>query len=176
MRPKHILLAALLAASCAATANDDYVTSRKIEPASFSQLVEILAQEMEAGGRFAYVLAAERAAINAALTRMQQILDGKRALGELDEAERVAVFNAQSEINGILTKRDNERVICDQRIIVGSHRKLTVCETYGERMARIKQSRENMDELNKRVQQCRELTVPGTAANSGGDGFVCQSG
>ena len=179
MYPKRLFraaLLALLAPTGAATAADDYVTRKKIEPAAFDQLESILQDEMDVGGRFAYVETDERLAIDASLRRMRGLLAGKRTLAELDEDERVAVFNAQAQINAILTRRDGERVICDRRIIVGSHRKETFCETYADRMARIKYSRERMDELNKRVQACRELTVPGTAANSGGDGVLCRGG
>ena len=171
-----VLLPCILALSGTATAKEGYVTQRKIEPTAFAQLETLLQEEMDIGGRFAYVEPAERVAIDANLARMRGLLDGKRTLAELDEDERVAVFNAQAQINAILTKRDGERMICDRRMIVGSHRKETVCETYADRMARIKYSRERMDDLNQRVQACRELTVPGTAPNSGGDGVLCRGG
>ena len=176
MRPYLVMLPCMLALAGAASAKDGYVTKKKIEPASFSQLEALLQEEMDVGGRFAYVEAGERTTINTSLARMRDLLAGKRTLAELDEDERVAVFNAQAQINAILTRRDGERMICERRAMVGSHRKETVCETYADKMARIKDSRDTMDGLNKRVQACRELTVPGTAANSGGDGVLCRGG
>ena len=170
------LFVAMIAFCGAASADADYVTRRKIEPAQFGELATALEAEMRTGGRFEYVTLAERARIDDALQRMGEVLHGKRGLGDLSERERVAVFNAQEEINGILTRRDGERLICANKEMIGSHRKFTVCETYAERMARTKNSREQADELNRRVQQCREQTIPGTAANAGNNGVVCQSG
>lgn len=169
------LFVALLAYCAAAAADAGYVTRGKIEPARFAELATALESEMRSGGRFEYVTLAERARIDAALQRMGDALHGKQALGELSERERVAVFNAQEEINGILARRDGERLVCAHREVVGSHRKLTVCETYAERMARIKGSRQRADELNRRVQTCREVTT-GPVANSGGGGITCRSG
>ena len=170
------LFVAMFAFCGAALADAEYVTRRKIEPAQFAELAAALEAEMRTGGRFEYGTSAERARIDAAVQRMGEALHGKRGLGDLSERERVAVFNAQEEINGILTKRDGERLICAHKKMVGSHRKFTVCETYAERMARIKGSREQADDLNKRVQACRELTNPGPVANSGSGGISCQSG
>jgi hypothetical protein len=170
------LFAALIALCGAAVAADaGFVTRKKIDPSQFASLTAALEAEMRTGGRFEYVTPPERERIDAALQRMGSMLHGKRELGELSERERVAVFNAQEEINGILTKRDGERLICANKQMVGSHRKLTVCETYAERMTRIKGSREQADDLNKRVQACREITTRGVQ-NSGGGGITCQSG
>ncbi len=148
------LFLVLAAGSLPVFADADYVTRRKIEPARFDEFVGVLTTELRAGGRFEYVTVAERDRIDAALARMDRVLEGKRTIAELDEREKVAVFNAQEEINAILTKRDSERLVCQRRETVGSHRKETVCETYGEKMARSRGSRERANELNRRIQQC----------------------
>ena len=176
MTTRPFLLLLLLAAAGIATAAEPFVTRAKVEPASFMQLVAVLETEMRAGGRFAWVTPAERSRIDAALERMARILAGKRSLADLGERERVLVFNAQEEVNGILARRDSERLVCERRLLPGSHRKETVCETYGEKMARIKGSRENIERNNRRVQVCRELTNPGPVANSGSGGISCRSG
>lgn len=165
-----------IAAAAPAAAENAFVTRSKVEPARFGQLVAVLGEEMRTGGRFAWVTPDERARVDASLARMAALLAGKRTLDELGERERVALLNAQEEVNAILTKRDAERLVCERRTLPGSHRKISSCETYGERMARIKGSREQVDRLNRRVQQCRELTVPGTAANAGNAGITCRSG
>ncbi|HVF35379.1 MAG TPA: hypothetical protein VND91_08650 [Candidatus Saccharimonadia bacterium] len=166
----------LLLGGLALAGPEPYLTRTKVEPARFGQLVEVLRDEMEPGGRFAYVTREERTRVETSLARMQEVLHGKASLADLDERERIAVLNAQEEVNAILTKRDSERLVCDRRLLPGSHRKETVCETYGDRMARIKGSREQVERLNRRIQACREVTLPGPAANSGSGGIVCQSG
>ena len=176
MTTRPFLLFLLLAAGAGVSAAEPYVTRAKVEPASFTQLVVLLGVEMREGGRFAWVTPAERARIDAELEQMGRVLEGKRSIAELTEAERVRVFNSQEVVNGILAKRDSERLVCQRRLLPGSHRKETVCETYGEQMARIKGSRENIERNNRRVQACREITNPGPVANSGGGGITCQSG
>ena len=177
MYPRILLLAAALAASSGALAADaPYLTRTKIEPAQFEQLVALLEREMGTGGRFEWIEPAERAEVEAALARMRERLRGRTSLTALGEDERIAVFNDQEAVNAILTRRDSERRVCERRMLVGSHRKETVCETYGQRMARIKGSRERMEELNHRVQRCREVTPAGSVLNSGGGGITCASG
>lgn len=166
----------LLLGGIALAAPEPYLTRTKVEPARFGQLIQTLRVEMAPGGRFAYVTPAERDRIEGSLERMRAALEGKATLADLDERERLSVFNAQEEVNAILTKRDAERVLCDRRPLPGSHRKELVCETYGQRMARIKGSREQVERLNRRVQTCRELTVPGTAPGAGQAGISCRSG
>lgn len=159
MAARIALLVLFLGACGAASAGETYVTKKKIEPAHFDALVETLDGEMRAGGRFEHVSLAERARIHAAVSRMRQVLHGRQSIDELREHERVAVFNAQEEINGILTRRDGERLVCERRPLPGSHRKETVCETYAERMARQRGSRQRANELNRRIQQCNESGV-----------------
>ena len=177
MNYRIVLFAAALAASSGAGAADaPYVTRTKIEPQQFGQLVAVLATETRTGGRFEWITPAERAEVDAALARMGEMLAGRSSLAELREDDRIALFNDQESINAILTRRDSERRICERRMIVGSHRRETVCETYGQRMARMKGSREHMDKLNRRVQLCREIPSPGPVLNSGGGGVTCVSG
>lgn len=177
MNPRILMLAAALAASSGALAADEpYVTRTKIEPARFGELASALATELHTGGRFEWTTPPERAAVEAALARMAARLEGRRTLAELGEDERIALYNDQEEINAILARRDSERRVCERRALVGSHRKETVCETYGQRMARIKGSRDRMDELNRRVQRCKEIASPGPVLNSGGGGITCAGG
>ena len=159
MAVRIAMLVLFLGACGAASAGETYVTKKKIEPAHFDALVDTLDGEMRAGGRFEHVSLTERASIDAALGRMRKVLGGKQSISELRDHERVAVFNAQEEINGILTRRDGERLVCERRPLPGSHRKETVCETYAERMARQRGSRDKANELNRRIQQCNAAGV-----------------
>ena len=139
-----------LAASGTALGATGYVTRSKLEPANFDALAKAIAFELEPGGRFEFVLPDERSTISVALERMRELLDGKSSLAELPETEKVALINAQEEINAILTRRDSERLICARREVPGSHRKISVCETYGEQQARKGNMKEQVRDLQKK--------------------------
>jgi Arc/MetJ-type ribon-helix-helix transcriptional regulator len=117
------------------------VEVRKLQPQQFDQLVALIEQEMDAGGRYEYVSDAERAAVRRALDDMARLLEGVESIAALREEQRVALLNAQERVNALLTKRDGERLICSHRRRIGTHMRETTCETYAEQMARVKGTR-----------------------------------
>ncbi len=139
---RAIAYAALLLCAGVVFANDGYITARKIEPARLPELARILDQEMQVGGRFAFVTVREREQVEAALADMATILRDKQSTTDLTDDERVRLLNAQERANAILTRRDGERLICERRTRVGTHHRDTVCETYAERMKRLDQTQE----------------------------------
>jgi hypothetical protein len=126
----------------------------KLAPADFPATADWIAREMAPGGRFQHVTPRERDAVEADLGRMQAMLAGVERIEALDESARVELLNAQERVNGVLSRRDGERLICERRARLGSNRRETWCETYAEREARIRGTRERANELNRRIQQC----------------------
>jgi hypothetical protein len=157
---KRWLLVALLATGIAgAQTEKGYITDRKIEPGMFNQLVRTLEQEMGPGGRFEFVSDAERSAVTHELSVMGGLLQGHETLATLREDDKISLINAQERANAILTQRDGERLICERRKLVGSNMRQSVCETYAERQARVRGSRDRANKLNRRVQQCNESGI-----------------
>ena len=144
---RFAILLAMIASPLAAAREKGYIDSRKYDPAQFPQLVEQLRAEMSPGGRFEEIAAAERAKVEEELGRMGELLAGAQSLEDLDETQRVALINAQERANAILTKRDGERLICQRRQLVGSHRTETYCETAQEKRDRTAFSREKKRQL-----------------------------
>ena len=175
MSARSALFSLLILAAVPVASAEDYVSRRKIEPHRIGELQQVLREEMSPGGRFEHVTPSERARVDSALVQMSSVVSGKPRVADLDDATRIKVYNLQEEVNAILTRRDNERVICEKRAMTGSHRKLSVCETFGEKMARRKNSRDRMNELNRNILVCEEITTAGVA-NSGGGGLRCTSG
>ena len=175
MSARSALFSLLILTAVPVATAADFVSKRKIEPSRIGELSRVLDEEMSPGRRFEHVTPTERAQVDAALARMTQAVSGKPSIADLDDATRIKVFNLQEQINAILTKRDNERVICEKRSMTGSHRKQSVCETFGEKMARRKNSRDRMNELNRNVLVCDEITTFGVQ-NSGGGGLLCTGG
>ncbi len=159
MGKRWLLIGFLAAGIAGAQTEKGYITDRKIEPGMFNQLVRLLEQEMQPGGRFEFVSEAERAAVERELTLMGGVLQGHETLASLAEEDKIALINAQERANAILTQRDGERLICERRKLVGSNMRQSVCETYAERQARIRGSRDHANKLNRRIQQCNEAGV-----------------
>ena len=166
-------LAAILALVACGTAAGatKYVTRNKLEPANFDALRKAIAFELEPGGRFEFVQPAERSTIAVALDRMRVLLEGKASLAELREQDKVALINAQEEINAILTRRDSERLICQRRELPGSHRKISVCETYGEQQARKGNMKENVRDMQKKYLPLEDNAMPRNPYTGGPGGL-----
>jgi hypothetical protein len=62
-------------------------------------------------------------------------LEVRSDIAGLSDAQRIAVFNAQEEVNAFLLHADPDRPICQRRKPVGSHRPIVECHTKRERLA-----------------------------------------
>ena len=101
--------------------------------------------EMEKGERFAEISDDDKAAVFAALDRMEKLL-ADRGVGQLTEPEKVALINDQELVNALLTKANiDSRVQCRREKRVGSHRTTSTCRTVAEWRRASEQSREDME-------------------------------
>lgn len=85
---------------------------------------------LRAGERYEFVPAQEREQIQAALSRIEQLLstDGPPSPSAAREVEA-----AQQRVNAILERRDGERRVCERRRGTGSNIAATRCTTYAQR-------------------------------------------
>ena len=91
---------------------------------------------MQPGGQYEHTSEADKQRVDARLGDMSKLLQAHSSQSEMGETDKVALLNAQEEINGILQHNDNNRLVCEHVAPVGSHRPVTTCQTYGEKMAR----------------------------------------
>lgn len=76
---------------------------------------------------------ADRRAVIQALDKMEAVL-GERSIDELNQAEKVELFNAQEIVNTKLTQAsEDSRIVCRREHIPGSHIRTNVCFTVAER-------------------------------------------
>lgn len=102
-------------------------------------------EEMEKGERFAEISEADKAQVFAALDRMEKLLGGRR-IGDLPEADKVALINDQELVNALLTKANRDsRMQCRREKRVGSHRTTSTCRTVAEWRRASEQSREDIE-------------------------------
>jgi hypothetical protein len=127
------VIAAPFSANASAGTKDNYheVVNAKTEEA-FSQLAESVRRDMAAGGRYEFVKPTERATIDKSFAEMTSLFQQRGSVDKMSEPQKVALFNSQEVVNSILTKRDSDRVICENRVPVGSHIPKTACHTYGQ--------------------------------------------
>lgn len=91
--------------------------------------------EMEAGGKYDNISSSDKARVKARLGDMLNLLQAGVAKSEMTQTDKIALANAQEEINGVLSHNDNNRLICKRVAPVGSHLPVTTCQTYAEMLA-----------------------------------------
>jgi hypothetical protein len=104
----------------------------------FAVVVAAVQQEMRPGGRFEFVTADERATVDAKLGDMTALFDQFGTVDGMNQDAKIALFNAQEKVNGILTRRDGDRLVCERTPPLGTNIPRTTCKTYRE-IARARQ-------------------------------------
>lgn len=119
--------------------------------ADFAAVVIAVQKQMNPGGRYGYIDKKEHEDVNTGLAYMQSLFDKYNSVDQMDQNTKVDLFNHQEAVNAILTRRDNNRLVCENTAPVGSHIARTTCRTYGA----IEQDRRNTQQAldgMKRVQ------------------------
>ena len=118
-------------AQCALAAGDK-APIQATNQTDFAKVVANVRAEMEADGRYAEVAGTERSRVNARLDEMTALFAKNGDVAQMNQADKVALFNAQEEVNGILLKRDGDRLICVNEARSGTHFKNVKCRTARE--------------------------------------------
>ncbi len=105
--------------------------------------------QMQTGGRYEFVTNAERSTVEQRLNDMQKLLAEHGPASSMNDANRVALFNAQEAVNAILNQRDAKRLICERRAPTGSHVPQNNCRTYGEIERRRREAQREMTEYSQ---------------------------
>ena len=129
----------------------------KVEPAvnantkdAFATVSVWVRKQMDKGGRYSYVTPAERSKVNASLDEMGNLFQKRGDVAQMSDAEKLEMFNSQQEVNAILAKRDNDRLVCSYEAPIGSHIPVKTCRTAGEMEAR---RRSDVDFMQQRRAQ-----------------------
>ena len=89
-------------------------------------------EQMEPGGRFEFVDPRERATVERDLAQMQAFFDKFGSVDAMDMPSKVQLYNDQSEVNAILTRRDGDREVCEQGPPTGTLIPKTTCRKYSD--------------------------------------------
>jgi|SRR5882724_8775578 len=115
---------------------------------SFTQESTRIREQMQPGGIYGFMKAADRVRVETRLSDMQKLLQDHAAETDMPRADKIALVNVQEEVNGILRHNDSNRLVCERRAPVGSNIPVTTCNTYGELEEQRRGSLHRLDELN----------------------------
>lgn len=87
---------------------------------------------LKPGGRYEFVKAGDRDRVEARLNTMEAVLQKNADKNDLGTTDKIALANAQEEVNGILKHNDSNRLVCESRAPIGSHLPVKTCRTFGE--------------------------------------------
>ncbi|MFI4953962.1 MAG: hypothetical protein ACHP7M_12555 [Burkholderiales bacterium] len=124
----------LLAAATSVSAKEKYHEAFKnaATQETFKQTADGIREEMQSGGKFEFTRPDERTTIEKKLADMAGLFEKDGSIEHMQQDTKIRLYNDQESVNAILTKRDSDRVICENRMPVGSHIPKTTCHTYGQ--------------------------------------------
>lgn len=81
--------------------------------------------------------------------RMHALLEGRATAMELAPRDRIALYNAQETMRGILREDDADRIVCRRETATGSRIATTECLTVAERRERARVAREEIERYGR---------------------------
>ena len=115
----------------------------------FEQLADNVRREMSPGGKYEYIKPDEKPKVDKALADMTRLFEEHDTVAAMTQDQKVALFNAQETVNSILTLRDRDRVICQNKPPLGSHIPQTSCHTYAQEVEARQGARKMMDDWGR---------------------------
>lgn len=100
-------------------------------PDKLKAVINSIESEFSSGGRYEFLSASDHAALNALFFQMMTMLE-KSTPAAMTERDRVALFNAQEKVNGLLTHSDRNRLVCEHSASLGTHIQSNTCHTVAE--------------------------------------------
>ena len=151
-----------LALVCLVLATGAYADDRVIEKPLIAQTLDgfhqesgAIREEMKAGGRYEFLKNDERTRIEARLVTMENVLQKHAGQNELSGNDKMALLNAQEEVNAILKHNDSNRLVCESRPPIGSNLPVKTCRTFGETERLRGEAARTMEEKNHLVNKQR---------------------
>ena len=108
-------------------------------PEKFEILVEKIRSQMAPGEKYEFLKSKDREVVNRHLDRMAEMLLKAGSVEAMQPEEKAKLFSEQEEVNGILARNADDRLVCTHVAPVGSHLPVTKCHTVRE----LAESREN---------------------------------
>jgi hypothetical protein len=151
MKKYIVLLVACLAVPTAFAGQQSQVVEKPLVAQTldaFNQESAHIREQMQPGGLYGFIKSSDKSRVEARLDTMQKLLQAHAGDSNMPQSDKIALVNAQEEVNGILRHNDNNRLVCESRAPVGSHIPVTTCRTYGEIEQTRQSSVKQMNDMN----------------------------
>lgn len=135
--------------------------------ANFEAVAEAVRQQMQPGGRFAFVDKAARDTVTTRLADMQTLFNQYGGVNKMDPRATERLLADQNAINEVLARYDGNRRICWQETPVGTHFPKTVCRTLAEIQGQQRDTQQILDRAHSIQQQQNQIRFT-PAPNGGG--------
>ncbi len=113
-------------------------------PDKFAEQTVRIHAEMQVGGRYEFTNPTDKRTVDRLLGQMANRLQSAGSVEAMNHAMRLALFNDQEEINGILKHNDSNRLVCESRAPIGSNILRTTCHTYGQIQTTARNTKEGL--------------------------------
>ena len=113
--------------------------------AEFADQVVELRKQMAPKGRFGTLSAEERARVEVNLDKITRLFEQNGEFSSMGSSEKVALINAQEDANAILTRNDDDRLICKMERPTGSNFKQKQCMTVRQTREIRERTRDGLD-------------------------------
>ena len=118
--------------------------------AKFLDYQRDLRGDMQGNSKFKHVDESSKRRLFAAQDTLFSVLKDKHSIDELDDDQRIAVYNAQAEITAVLTDAELDRPMCKREKPIGSNMMKTICITKRDRQ----EMQERQKSHNLRTRAC----------------------
>lgn len=100
----------------------------------YSAQRDSILERLAGGDEYREITDADKERVKTLLSQLDGLVGDAQRLDELSVEAKVKAFNAQAEINTLLTRAHaDSREVCEREQKVGSHRRTTVCMTVAAR-------------------------------------------
>lgn len=135
---------ALCVGAPAHAASIDGSTAPKLSNMSVEQFLDYhtkLSRDLNSK-KYDYVNRNNRDRIAKQQASIRELLSGHQSMSELNEVDRLAVFNAHESVVAIMNDASLDKVTCRRQHKMGSHRPETICTTAREQRLKSDESRD----------------------------------
>ena len=106
-------------------------------------------------GEYGRMTPGRLARMSSARNKIVALLKDHASATDLEDEDRVEVYNQQEIILSAMRSADKDRIVCKRVAAIGTRLAQTECMTVGQREARAKRAREDVDNMR------RNLCFPG---------------
>lgn len=124
---------------------------------NFDAVATAVRQQMQPGGRYAFVDKTGRETVEAKLGDMGTLFGQYGSVNKMDPAAQQQLLADQNAINEVLARYDSNRRICWHETPVGTLFPKTVCRTLGQIQSEHRDAQHNLDQAQKFIQQQNQI-------------------